>query len=212
MNVFGTGLVGVRKTRMNKKHLKLFSTPVSVYDVPEYEEINKHILPLADNNQWGFKRKKQLWSIRQSNVGLSKLYAYFLYISAQYVNHHYNSNYQPTDFDLVHGWLNTAHVGEYQRPHDHGGVSLAVTYYVQVDLKSGNINLYDPRGNRGWMGPQKGEFSNNERESHLVYEHTPVIGQAIIFPGWLLHSTEMNRSDTTRISVTSNVALREKYI
>ena len=197
---------------MNKTHHKLFATPMSVFEVPEYEEINKHILPLSVNNQWGFSEQKQIWSLRNENVGVQKLYAYFLYMSAQFVNHHFSANYSPTDFELVHGWLKTIPPGKYQRPHDHGTSTLAITYYVYVNSETGDFNMYDPRGNKGWMGPQRGEFLHSERRNNFMCAHKPEIGQALVMPAWLLHDTEMNKSDATRVSLVSNVIIREKVV
>ena len=189
----------------------LFSTPVAIFDVPNFEEINKDIMPLTVNNQWGFKEFKELWSLREEIPGLKRLYYYFMHFAATYTNTNWGSDYKAMDFSHKHGWLNTAHPGEYQRPHDHGGISIAITYYVQVDDNTGEINLYDPRGNRGWMGPQMGQF-DNDRQARSIFQHQPKVGQAIIFPGWLLHSTELNKSNLTRVSVTSNINLVEKFV
>jgi uncharacterized protein (TIGR02466 family) len=197
---------------MDKIHHRLFSTPVSVFDVPDYEEINKHILPLSVNNEWGFREDRQIWNLKKENAGIQKLYAYFLYISAQFVNHHFNASYKPSDFELVHGWLKTIPPGKYQRPHEHGACTLAISYYVYVDSKTGEFNMYDPRGNRGWMGPQRGEFLHSERRTNMMFQHKPEIGQAIVMPAWLLHDTEMNKSDATRVSLVSNVLIREKVV
>jgi len=197
---------------MDTTHHKLFPTPLSVFEVPEYEEINKHILPLSDNNQWGFSEEKQIWNLRKENIGVQKMYDYFLYMSAQFVNHHYNANYEPSDFELVHGWLKTIPPGKHQRPHEHGANTLAITYYVYVDSKTGDFDVYDPRGNRGWMGPRKGEFVNKDRQTNMIYQHKPKIGQAIVIPAWLLHGTETNQSEVKRVSLVSNVLIREKIV
>ena len=40
------------------------------------------------------------------------------------------------------------------------------------------------------------------------FEHEPMEGKLIIFPGWLLHGVRQNSTDNTRISLSFNITFK----
>jgi hypothetical protein len=85
-------------------------------------------------------------------------------------------------------------------PHHHPECMLAVVYYVKVPPKSGDILLHDPRGSILWQDPQA--RTDVTWESYRPYHKiTPVEGQLLIFPGYVIHSVENNLSDELRLSI-----------
>lgn len=103
---------------------------------------------------------------------------------------------------ITRGWVNFHKTGESLATHSHGNTTIACSYYVKVPPNSGDLLMYDPRGgvNWGW-----------EIEGGIVgVKHTrvkPKEGSLVIFPGFLLHSVETNRSPMPRISLASNFIL-----
>lgn len=111
-------------------------------------------------------------------------------------------SYIKKKLSLTRGWVNYHKTGESLATHSHGSTVVACSYYLKVPLNSGDLMLYDPRGgvNWGW-----------EIEGGIVgVKHTrikPKEGSLVIFPGFLLHSVETNRSPIPRVSLASNLIL-----
>jgi hypothetical protein len=82
--------------------------------------------------------------------------------------------------------------GQIHRPlestntHHHGDSPFAWVYYVQAPLGSGDLTFW---------------FLDRFR-----YSIKPVVGNLIIFPGWMNHSVSKNRGQYIRISVSGNLS------
>ena len=109
-------------------------------------------------------------------------------------------------------WANINYPGGYNRPHLHPNSLFSGVYWIKTPIKSGNLMLYDPRPgvhttmpNRNADGPKEGQLPPDLwREVH--YE--PIAGRIIMFPAWLWHEVQPNRSNDTRISVSFNFLQR----
>ena len=73
--------------------------------------------------------------------------------------------------------------------HDNPGVPphLSWVYYTKTDDKCGNIV---------WQGTVHNKF--------FSMEHTPKVGELIVFPNWMPHFTKKNNSGNIRISISGN--------
>jgi hypothetical protein len=90
---------------------------------------------------------------------------------------------------LHQSWVNYSDKYSFQGVHHHflGGVS--GVYYLQTNQEDGMLLLH-----------------------HLVplvsdtpISYKPEVGKIILFPGWAPHSVEVNKTDSTRISISFNV-------
>ena len=60
--------------------------------------------------------------------------------------------------------------------------------------------LIDPRGGVNWGWLSEGGFSG------IKYQRVkPEMGKMVMFPAYVLHSVEVNRSNETRISLATNI-------
>ena len=104
-------------------------------------------------------------------------------------------------------WANVNYPGGYNRPHLHPNALFSGVYWIKTPMKSGNLMLYDPRPGVQMAMPNRKEGklpSELWREVH--YE--PKAGTCIMFPSWLWHEVQPNRSNDIRISVSFNFLQR----
>jgi len=100
-------------------------------------------------------------------------------------------------------WANINYSGGYNRPHVHPNATFSGVYYIKTPPNCGELICNDPRPGIQTMMPTRIEGKppkNLWREVHLQ----PVEGRIIIFPAWLWHCVEPNKSNDMRISVSFN--------
>ena len=105
-------------------------------------------------------------------------------------------------FTMTEAWLNKYRRGDSQEVHTHIGAdncTFSCSYFAQYALNDARFLFYDPDQTK-----HLGEFTKHY--SGVVNTWFPDVqeGDIIIFPSWLHHQVEPHRSDTTRITVSSN--------
>ncbi len=104
-------------------------------------------------------------------------------------------------FEITGLWANIAAPGGSVRTHSHPNNFLSGVYYVQVQPGADTINFHDPRPQTGIVRPPATELTAYNTDQVVV---TVEEGTLVIFPAWLTHSVDANRSDRCRISVSFN--------
>lgn len=104
-------------------------------------------------------------------------------------------------FEITGLWLNVAAPGGAVRMHNHPNNFLSGVYYVQVQQGADTINFHDPRPQTAIIRPPVAELTayNTDQVVLKVEE-----GTLLVFPAWLMHSVDPNRSDRLRISASFN--------
>ena len=100
-------------------------------------------------------------------------------------------------------WANINPPGGYNQPHVHPNSLFSGVYYVKTPPNSGQLVCSDPRPGIQTCMPnrKKGEPPKHLwRDLHLQ----PKENRAIVFPAWLWHSVQPNKSNENRISVSFN--------
>ena len=100
-------------------------------------------------------------------------------------------------------WANINYPGGYNRPHVHPNCLFSGVYYVKSQPRAGQLVVNDPRPGIQTMMPTriKGQPPKHLwREAHI----DPIPGRIIMFPAWLWHGVEENKSNDIRISVSFN--------
>jgi uncharacterized protein (TIGR02466 family) len=186
---------------MNK--IELFTTPVVVFTVDFHEEICGRIIHFSNSNFFPWKKQVSLWDIKDRDPAIARLHDFYLDCASQYCNSIFNTEEFLSDsFSHVMGWINTNSRNGWTRPHNHRATELTGTYYVKVPDNSGSLMLVDPRPGLDWIRHNDKDYTEN------MYEIKPKDGQLIMFPGWLLHYVDINRSSEERISLTSNINIK----
>jgi ectoine hydroxylase-related dioxygenase (phytanoyl-CoA dioxygenase family) len=102
---------------------------------------------------------------------------------------------------IMRGWINRQKPMESLPIHDHGVTVLACVYYVNAPDNCGDLLLVDPRGSHNW------DIAVENNVIGVKHKRIkPVSGKIVLFPAYLLHMVEINRSTETRICVATNVS------
>jgi len=99
------------------------------------------------------------------------------------------------------GWANVNRRGDWNSMHNHANCHWSGCYYLQVPQGSGNIELFDPRGNIN--------MNDTGVEVLDIFRQVPQPiaaneGMTVIFPSWMQHHVTEHRSDQPRISIAFN--------
>ena len=100
-------------------------------------------------------------------------------------------------------WANINPPGSMNMPHIHPNALFSGVYYVKSQPNCGRLKIMDPRpGSQLYMPARKS--GNPGRDMWKDVNIEPVTGRIIMFPAWLWHSVEENKSNDIRISVSFN--------
>ncbi|HEY6002852.1 MAG TPA: 2OG-Fe(II) oxygenase family protein [Anaeromyxobacter sp.] len=104
-------------------------------------------------------------------------------------------------FEITGMWVNVAAPGGAVRMHNHPNNFLSGVYYVQVHEGADTINFHDPRPQTAVVRPPVSELTAYNTDQVVVRVEE---GALLVFPSWLVHSVDPNRSDRMRISASFN--------
>jgi len=188
-----------------------FPTPVYIKEIPNSGELNLHL----EKNilQW---QKDDPKGVSKTNVNgwhsttdMNKKHEYdpltkqLFYMQEKIFEKEYLTE-KPV---LGNMWANINYPGGYNRPHLHPNALFSGVYWIKTPKNSGNLMLYEPRPGAQCNMPnrKKGKLpSELWREVH--YE--PKAGIVVMFPAWLWHEVQPNKSNDIRISVSFNFLQR----
>ena len=99
-------------------------------------------------------------------------------------------------------WANVSAPGAGHRVHNHPNNYLSGVYYVRTRRGADTINFLDPRPQTATIRPPVTGLTAENTEQVVVRVKDGVL---LMFPAWLPHSVDPNRSRQVRISVGFNI-------
>jgi uncharacterized protein (TIGR02466 family) len=107
---------------------------------------------------------------------------------------------------ITNYWININKKGDGNSPHIHPGCTLSGVVYVECEQDSGNITFYRDAAENYYYQEltwdQNNSVINPYQISHIYYQCIKY--RVILFPSYLSHSVEANKSDKDRISIAFN--------
>jgi len=105
------------------------------------------------------------------------------------------------EVELYNIWLNINPPGAYNHLHNHVGSVFSGVYYVDASNHQGNIQFERSDGAEYHIPDyvEKATYYTSTRATYACKT-----GALYVFPSWLKHSVEGNRSNTDRISISFN--------
>ena len=100
-------------------------------------------------------------------------------------------------------WANINPPGGLNQPHIHPNALFSGVYYVKSQPNCGRLKVMDPRPGVQFIMPTR-KPGNPGKDMWRDVNIEPVVGRIIMFPAWLWHSVEPNKSNDLRISVSFN--------
>ena len=105
-------------------------------------------------------------------------------------------------FEITGCWANVNAPGAGHRLHSHPNNYLSGVYYVRTHEGADSINFLDPRPQTAIVRPPVTELTVENTEQVVL---KVADGMLLLFPAWLQHSVDPNRSDSLRVSLGFNV-------
>ena len=184
----------------------LFPTIIYVKDLPNANELNsyleKHIIEWSKQDKGVSKTNVNGWH-SQTDMNHRKEYEPLIKELFQMQNEIIQEEHLDIKSRLGNMWANINLPGGYNNMHLHPNSLYSGAYYVQASPNSGRLAVMAPRPGAQQVMPnsQKGKL---HRELWLETYYDPVPGRLIMFPSWLWHKVEPNKSNDIRISVSFN--------
>jgi uncharacterized protein (TIGR02466 family) len=193
-------------------NLFFFSHAVGIFNLEdEMKELTEELIGLSLNLE---KNKKT--SVIKSNTGgyqsdflesSNRIIKETKNIIAKAITQFAETIYvkKPFTINFDDPWLNVNRENHFNKTHTHPGSDLSITYYCEVSTNSGKIVFENPvlhqRTTMIWY--EKHAMWNSE-----FIQLAPKKYDLIIFPSYLPHFVERNKSNKPRISLACNAQIR----
>lgn len=109
------------------------------------------------------------------------------------------------EFKITGCWAKINAPGAGHRVHNHPNNYLSGVYYVRTREGADSISFLDQRPQTGIVRPPATELTADNTEQVVLEVHDRML---LLFPAWLQHGVDANRSDRLRVSLGFNVMFR----
>ena len=191
-----------------------FSTPVWITQINNYENINtelkKYIYQERERDPKGtIKSNVNGWHSNEFDLKSESLKNFITEISksigAAIKDMGWDLETQIVKITSMWSIINNKEA--FNEKHHHGGSALSAAYYVKAESKAGDIVFFDPRQANVFYHPSSKEVNNINAQVHSI---NPKPGTLVLFPSYLEHKVNPNRSNEERIVISFNVSLIKK--
>ena len=116
-----------------------------------------------------------------------------------YLEHHpsYRNALSPQGLQ-VDQWTNVNNPGSINRLHTHSTYDFVGLYYIQA-TGTGELTFHNPANLM--------QECNVNSPSVSRMSYTPIDGDLVLWPAWMPHEVELNKSDKQRINIAFNIKL-----
>ena len=197
-----------------KQFTSLFECPIWIHDQSDIDnnKLKEYILSVQKNDPKG--REVSNVSGWQSDFQYPQTPEFIQFFSQVLVDLNYyfeqlDGNTEKYEVKIEDCWFNINHKNTYNKPHNHTGY-LSLVYYVEAAEDSGHIAFHHPAEHLK-MNWQSNWFKSNSVSANVSnWIMPPKTNRCYIFPGWLVHSVNMNTTNNTRISIALNTSISLK--
>ena len=182
-----------------------FPTPVYIADLNEEglnQQLERDIIAWSNRDKGLTRTNVNGW---HSHTNMNELPEYKRLVDLLYEAQRviYQQEYLDSEPYLGNMWANINPPTAMNRAHIHPNSLWSGVYYVKTLPNSGYLKIDDPRAAASMCRPRQKEGSTPSRlwrETHFE----PKDGRLIMFPSWLTHCVDPNKSNDIRISVSFN--------
>ena len=159
-----------------------------------YEKKKEDPVGIKVSNYGGWQSK----SLNLNDEKIKHLFNSIVKVSIDVIDH-----YQLNDtFAIEKLWININEKCDYNRVHIHPESVISGCFYVKVPKQSGNIVFQNPNSRIGFFEKY---FKKHNYLTYSHYDYVPEENMIYMFPSWLEHYVEPNRSNEDRISIAFNI-------
>ena len=202
---------------MKATHIGIFATPISIIKLnkdkisAELDKIDLYSIVerIGENSVNSHWKCNCFTSHKENKIFHEDPWVQtFLEECSRAINDYINSikfnNDDVLQFHMDVPWVNLYTKGDYQEVHHHISSKNIISYAYMHKLPKNSGNLYFTKGNESnlYLGQDDlvVETAPRNRFAPIVDE-----GDLVIFPSYLQHFVEPNRSDETRVTISGNV-------
>ena len=195
----------------NNNILKLFPQPVFKYQIDNYQKINeglvKYVYELNKKDNVGVKKSNingwhsKPFDFKEKENIPNKFYAHINnYIKDVFSK--FGWEYNETKVICTSMWAIINKKGNFNIEHTHPNNYLSAAYYVKAPDNCGNFKATNPNilNRHVRAKAEKANELNSNSVSIKINE-----GDLLIFPAYLPHSVEENKSNEDRVIVSFNI-------
>ena len=191
-----------------------FPTPVWTIQLENYKTINEEMYSFIKEQQLKDQvgiNKSNLKGWHSEDFNLNdrqpQNFISFIYSSIEQVMHVMNWDKKNQIVKINNMWAIVNTGGSANFRHQHGNSTISGAYYVRAPEKAGDIVFYDPRPAPIYSYPKA--VSPNSLNAQ-VNGISPKEGALVLFPSYLDHSVDENRSNEERIVISFNITVQLK--
>jgi uncharacterized protein (TIGR02466 family) len=184
-------------------HQKIFATNLFVIDdfcKDSTDSMKKYISDL-----WTNRKYETNWQTKSADLHKQKEFKYFsdlvLTTSKDIIK---ELDYEVEDIVISDMWANVLKDSEHHPVHTHSNNFLSGTYYLHSD-QGASIVFHDPRPAADVIVPRK---KNTTLNNASLLSYASKQNRAVIFPSWLPHWVQQNKSKNKRISIAWNIHIK----
>jgi len=198
-------------TKRNSELNLAFSTPIWTSIIPNFHELNeklyKYIKELYINNPDGITKSNLLgWHSEDFDLE-SDQPKYFI----NSISPCLNDAFLDMGWDVVNQkvkitsmWSVINKKNASNSRHIHSNNYISAAYYVKAPENCGDIVFHDPRSVTTFRYPK---ISKQNKLNSNVFTIQPKEGLLALFPSYLYHSVDLNRTNEERIVISFNINL-----
>jgi conserved hypothetical protein len=198
-------------TKRNSELNLAFSTPIWTSIIPNFKELNaklyKYIKNLYSNNPEGITKSNLMgWHSEDFDLE-SHEPKYFI----NSISSCLNDAFLDMGWDLVNQkvkitsmWSVINKKNASNSRHIHSNNYISAAYYVKAPENCGDIVFHDPRSVTTFRYPK---ISKQNKLNSNVFTIQPKEGLLALFPSYLYHSVDLNRTNEERIVISFNINL-----
>ena len=188
-----------------------FPTPVYIQEVPSAVELNQYLEQKI--LQW---QKEDPKGVSKTNAGgwhsttdMNRKEEYNVLTKELFAMQHeiFKKEFLTQKPVLGNMWANINYPGNSNRPHLHPNSLFSGVYWIKAPEKSGHLMIYEPRPGVQCTMPNRKE-GKLPPELWREVHYQPKAGTVVMFPAWLWHEVQPNKSQDIRISVSFNFLQR----
>lgn len=195
--------------------LPLFSTPLSMYELPGMDEVNRDLtarliaesesVPSVNRSNIGGWHSRPDLAVRQEPA-FRKIVQSIVERVKQTVESLARQNGQtlPQMRMGASAWAMVMREGNYTIPHDHADAHWSTVYYT--DAGDADENAHPDSGLLALVDPRHGGRPMPGLELvGTTFTAKPATGRLYVFPGWLYHYVHAYRGTRPRVCISCNV-------
>ena len=188
-----------------------FVTPIWTSIIPRHKEVNEkmfiYIKSLQKKDRSGINRSNLLgWHSNNFDLELEQPRFFINSISPQL-----NSVLTDMGWDtknqevkITGMWAIINKKNSSNSMHIHSNNYISAAYYIKAPKNCGDIVFYDPRFAATYRYPK---ISKTNKLNSNIVSFQPKEGMLVLFPSYLQHSVNVNKTDKERIVISFNINL-----